>query len=79
MKKLDEKHGESSFVSTQGCYQHLVKCIQPAAKEALEEKMLVGNTEPFYYWNEEVGKLVRGKRNTFLMDYFKRTTGQDRT
>ena len=62
-KRLDEKLGESNFESTEGCYQHLVKCIHQAAKEALGEKMLrSSNTEPFYYKNEEIGKLVREKK-----------------
>jgi hypothetical protein len=34
-KRLDEKLGESSFESTEGFYQHLVKRIHQAAKEAL--------------------------------------------
>jgi hypothetical protein len=57
-KRVDEKLGESNFVSTEECYQHLVKCIHQAAKEALGEKILRSKTKPFYYWNEETGKLV---------------------
>jgi hypothetical protein len=60
--RLDEKIGDSNFEGTEGCYQHLVKCIHQAAKEALGEKMLRSNTEPFYYWIEEIGQLVRGKK-----------------
>jgi hypothetical protein len=60
-KRLDEKLGESGFESTEGSYQHFVKCIHQAAKEALREKMLRSNTEPFYYRNKEIGKLVRKK------------------
>ena len=39
-KRLDEKLGEGNFESTQDCYQHLVKCIHQAAKEALGENIL---------------------------------------
>jgi hemerythrin superfamily protein len=61
-KRLDEKLGESNFESTEGCYQHLVKCIHQAAKEVLGAKVLRSNTKPFYYWNEENGQLVREKK-----------------
>jgi len=77
-KRSDEKLGESNFESTEECYQHLVKCIHQAAKEALGEKILRSETKPFYCWNEEIGQLVKGKREIFKMDYFKRPTGQDR-
>jgi hypothetical protein len=30
--------------------------------------MLRSNTEPFYYWNEEIGQLVSGKMKIFEMD-----------
>jgi len=43
-KRLDEKRGEGTFESTQECYQHLVKCIHQAAKEALAEKILRSKT-----------------------------------
>jgi len=46
-KTVDEKLGESNFVSTEECYQHLVKCIHQAAKEALGEKILRSKTKPF--------------------------------
>jgi hypothetical protein len=62
MNWLYEKIRESSFESTEGWYQHLVKSIHQAAKEALGEKMLRSNTEPFYYRNEETGNLVREKK-----------------
>ena len=55
-KRLDGKLGESNFESTEECYQHLVKCIHQAAKEALGEKILRNKTKPFYYWNEEIGQ-----------------------
>jgi len=64
-KRLDEKLGEDNFESTEECYQHLIKCIHQAAKEALGEKTLRNNTKPFYYWNEEIGQLLKEKdRNT---------------
>ena len=37
---LDENLRESNFESTEECYQHIVKCIYQAAKEALGEKIL---------------------------------------
>jgi hypothetical protein len=49
---LDEQLGESNFESIEECYQHLVKLIHQAAKEALAEKILTSKTKPFYYWNE---------------------------
>jgi hypothetical protein len=58
-KRFNEKRGESNFESTEECYQHLVKCIHQAAKEALGEKILRSKTKPFYYWNEETGQLVK--------------------
>jgi hypothetical protein len=58
-KRLDERLGESNFESTEECYQHLVKCIHQAAKESLGEKMLRNKTKSLYYWNEEIGKLVK--------------------
>ena len=39
-KRLDVKLGDSNFESTEECYQHIVKCIHQAAKEALGEKIL---------------------------------------
>jgi hypothetical protein len=36
-KRPDEKFGEGNFESTEERYQHLVKCIHQAAKEALGE------------------------------------------
>jgi hypothetical protein len=60
-KRLDEKLGESNFESTEVCYKHLVECIYQAAKEALREKILRNKTKPLYYWNEEIGQLVKEK------------------
>ena len=65
-KRLDEKLGESNFESTEECYQHLVKCIHEAAKEALGEKNLRSKTKPFYYWNEEIEQLVKVKKGKYL-------------
>ena len=62
-KRLDEKLGEGNFESTEECYRHLVKCIHQAAKETLGEKVLRSKTKPFYYWNEEIGQLVKIKEN----------------
>jgi NAD-dependent dihydropyrimidine dehydrogenase PreA subunit len=47
-KGLDEKLGESNFESTEVCYQHLVKCIHQAAKEALGENILRSKTKPVH-------------------------------
>ena len=47
-KSLDEKLGEGNFESTEECYQHLVKYIHQAAKEALGEKIFRSKTKPFY-------------------------------
>jgi len=55
------KVGESNFESAEECYQHLVKCIHKAANEALGEKILRNNTKPNYYWNEQIGQLVKEK------------------
>jgi len=64
-KKLDEKLGEGNFESTEECYQHLVKGILQAAKEALGQKVLRSITKPFSYWNEEIEQLVNKKRKIF--------------
>ena len=42
----------------------MVKCIHQAAKEALGEKILRNKTKPFYYWNEEIGQLVKEKKKS---------------
>jgi len=60
-KRLDEKLGACNFESTEECYQHLVKCIHQAAKEAAGEKNLRNKTKLHYYCNEEIGKLVKKK------------------
>jgi len=57
---------EGTFESTEECYQHFVKCIHYAAKEALREKILRSKTKPFYYWNEETGQFVKEKREKYL-------------
>jgi hypothetical protein len=31
----------------------------PKSKEALGEKILRSKTEPFYYWTEEIGQLLK--------------------
>jgi hypothetical protein len=36
--------------------------MHQAAKEALGEKILRREPKPFYYWNEEIGQLVKEKR-----------------
>jgi hypothetical protein len=61
-KRLIEKLGEGNFESTEECYQHLVKCIHQAAKEALGQKILRSVTKQFYYWNEEIEQLVNEKK-----------------
>ena len=65
-KRLDEKFGECNFENTEECYQHLVKYIHQAAKEALGEKIFRSKTKPFYCWNEEIGQLVKEKREKYL-------------
>jgi hypothetical protein len=65
-KRLDEKLGESNLESTEECYQHNVKCIHQAAKKALGEKILGSKTKSFYYWNEEIGQLVKEKKGKYL-------------
>jgi len=65
-KRLDMKLGEGTSESTEECYQHLIKCVHQAAKEALGEKILRSKTKPFYYWNEEIGQLVKEKREKYL-------------
>jgi len=60
------KLGEGTSESTEECYQHLIKCVHQAAKEALGEKILRSKTKPFYYWNEEIGQLVKEKREKYL-------------
>ena len=44
----------------------VVKFIHQAAKDALGEKILRSKTKPFYYWNEEIGQLLKGKREKYL-------------
>jgi hypothetical protein len=46
--------GESKLESTNDFYQHIVKCIHHAAKEASGEKIWGSKTKPYYYWNEEI-------------------------
>jgi hypothetical protein len=41
--------------------------MHQAAKEALGEKIQRSETKPFYYWNEEIGQLVK-ERQIFEMD-----------
>jgi len=65
---LDEKLGEGNFESTEECYQHLVKCIHQATKEELGEKLFRSKIKPFYYCNEEIGKLVKEKRKILEID-----------
>ena len=65
-KRLVEKLGESNFLSTEECYQHIVKYIHQAAKEALVEKVLRSKTKPFYYWNEEIVQMLKEKREKVL-------------
>jgi hypothetical protein len=65
-KRLDEKLAESNFEIAEECYQHLVKCIHQAVNEALGEKILRNNATPIYYWNEEIGQLVKKKREIYL-------------
>jgi hypothetical protein len=36
--------GEGNVESAEECYQHFVKCIHQATKEALKEKILRNNT-----------------------------------
>ena len=67
-KRLDEKLGEGNFESTEDCYQHLVKCIHQAVKEALGEKILRSKIKPFYYWNEETGQLVKEKKERKILE-----------
>ena len=62
--RLDEKLGESNFESTEECYQHLVKCIHQAAKEALGEKILRNKTKLPYCWNEKNWTIVKKKKST---------------
>ena len=76
--RLGEKLGESNLGNTEEWYEHLVKCIYQAAKEALGEKILRSKTKPFYYWNEKIRQLVKEKkRKIFEMDSLKRPTGWD--
>jgi len=76
-KRLDEELGEGNFESTEEFYQHLIKCIHQAVKEALGEKTLRSNTKPFYYWNEENGQLVKEKEK-YLKKWISSKDPQDR-
>jgi len=58
-RRLDEKLGESNFESTEEFYQHIVKCIHQTAKEALGENILRNKAKLNYYWDEEIGQLVK--------------------
>ena len=53
-------------MSAEECYQHLVKCIKQVVNKALGEKILRNNTKPIYYWNEEIGQLVKEKKEKYL-------------
>ena len=44
----------------------MVQCIHQAAKEALGEKILRNKTKPLYYWNEEIGRLVKEEKITVI-------------
>jgi len=67
-KRLDERLGEGYFESTEECYQHLVKSIHQAAKEALGQNILRSITQQFCYWNEKIEQLVNEKRKIFELD-----------
>jgi hypothetical protein len=67
-KKLDENLGESNFESTEKCYQHLVKCIHQAVKQALGEKYLRSKTKPFYHWNGKIGQLVKERKKKNILN-----------
>jgi len=67
-KRLDVKRGEGNFESTEECYQHLVKSIHQAAKEALVQNIMRSITKAFYYWSKEIEKLVNKKRKIFELD-----------
>ena len=60
-KRLDEKLGERNCESTEECYKQLVKCIHRTANETLGEKILSNKTKINYYWDEEIGQLVKEK------------------
>ena len=51
----------------------MVKCIHQGAKEALGEKILGKKTKLHYYWNEEIGQLVKENGE----EYFKWITSKD--
>ena len=65
-KRLDEKLGERNFERTEECYKQLVKCIHQTAKEVLGEKIWSNKTKTNYYWNEEIGQLVKEKQEKYL-------------
>ena len=77
-KRLDEKLGESNLENAEECYQHLVKCIHQAAKEAIGEKFLRSRTKPLYYWNEEIWQLVKEKKKGKYLKWISSKDPQDR-
>ena len=55
-----------------------MKCIHQAAKEALGEKILRSKTKPFYYWNEELGQLVKKEKREKYLKWISSKDPQDR-
>jgi hypothetical protein len=52
--------------------------MHQAAKESLREKIQRSEAKPFYYWNEEIGQLVKEKREKYLK-WISSKDPQDRT
>jgi hypothetical protein len=50
----------------------------PSSERSIRRETLRSNTKPFYYWNEEIGQLVKEKREKYLK-WISSKDAQDRT
>ncbi|XP_049778037.1 uncharacterized protein LOC126175324 [Schistocerca cancellata] len=65
-KRLDEKLVETEFDNTEDQYHYIVNKLHEAAKEALGETEETHTNHPLYYWNEEIKKEVKLKKEKYL-------------
>ncbi|XP_047107262.1 uncharacterized protein LOC124776352 [Schistocerca piceifrons] len=64
--RLDEKLVETEFDNTEDQYHYIVNKLHEAAKEALGETEETRTNHPLYYWNEEIKKEVKLKKEKYL-------------
>ncbi|XP_049957800.1 uncharacterized protein LOC126474376 [Schistocerca serialis cubense] len=65
-KRLDEKLVETEFDNTEDQYHYIVNKLHEATKEALGETEETRTNHPLYYWNEEIKKEVKLKKEKYL-------------